>query len=482
MGTDLRQIQQFIQDYVHAIAAILNAAVTVVDANLVRIGGTSLYADRLGEQLTHAPFFEEILRSGKPSSIRSAKGGNACDNCAKREECPELADIAYPICCGPKVVGVIGIVAFSKTERNNLLQNRDALEEALKYLSMLIESKLTSLQYSQVLESRLDAIISLNNKELQDGGFIGRNKAVSEMLEFAYKVSKSSSTVLISGESGTGKEVLARLLHMSSARNKKLMISINCGAIPEHLVESELFGYEAGAFTGAHKHGHIGKFELANESTLFLDEIGEMPLPVQTKLLRVLQERKVQRIGGKHSIPVDVRIICATNQDLLALIEKKQFRMDLFYRLNVIPITIPPLRDRKDDIPLFVAEFIERYNRLLKKRVSGVSPEVMDVFCGYDWPGNVRELKNIIEYLANVVEKGTVQLSDLPGHFFYHGTTPGTQRSLKALLADHEKHILHSMLLNAPTANDKRAIAERLGISLATLYRKIAEHSIDSPV
>lgn len=478
MTINLQQIQPFIQAYVHAIAAILNAVVTVVDRDLVRIGGTSLYADRLGEQLTHAPFFQAVIRSGKPAALINAKIDNECTACEQKNNCPELADIAYPIYCENKVAGVIGIVAFNKTERDNLLKNRDKLEEALKYLSMLIESKLSTLQHSQVLENQLDEVIKINNEELQCGGFIGKNKKITELLEFARKVSNSDSTVLIRGESGTGKEVLAKFLHTCSDRRQKLMISINCGAIPEQLVESELFGYEGGAFTGANKHGHIGKFELADGSTLFLDEIGEMPLPVQTKLLRVLQERKVQRIGGKKSIPINVRILCATNQDLLELVEKRMFRLDLFYRLNVIPMNIPALRERKDDIPLFVAEFISRYNKKLRKQITGVSPEVLDVFCNYDWPGNVRDLKNIIEYLANIVEEGIVQLSDLPNHFFLHGKNPGTHRSLKALLSDQEKHILETMLHNASTAQDKKAVAERLGISLATLYRKITEHGI----
>ena len=478
MPAYLQQIQPFIQAYVHALAATLNAVVTVVDCNLIRIGGTSLYSDRLGEQLTHAPFYQEIIRSGEPAVLKDAKNEDECISCEQRGNCSELADIAYPIYYEGKVVGVMGVVAFNTAERANLLRNKEKLQDALKYFSMLIESKLGSLQLSQELETQLDEVIKNSNKSLESCVFIGKNEQVLDLMQFAYKVSNSDSTVLINGESGTGKEVLAKLLHVNSNRNNKLMVSVNCGAIPENLVESELFGYEAGAFTGANKNGHMGKFELANGSTLFLDEIGEMPLHVQTKLLRVLQERKVQRIGGKKSIPIDVRIICATNQNLLSLVEQKLFRLDLFYRLNVIPMTIPPLRERKDDIPLFIEAFFAQYNKKLKKHIEGIMPEALEMLCNYSWPGNVRELKNMIEYLANIVEKGMVQPCDLPNHFLLHGASAGKQRDLKALLSDHEKNILESMLVQATTAEKKKRVAERLGISLATLYRKMSDHGI----
>ncbi|MGL5657511.1 MAG: sigma-54 interaction domain-containing protein, partial [Cetobacterium sp.] len=233
--------------------------------------------------------------------------------------------------------------------------------------------------------------------------FIFYSDSMKKLFERINKISKNPSTVLITGESGTGKEIIARTIHMNSNRVNQPFIAINCGAIPEALLESEFFGYVKGSFTGADPRGKIGKFELANGGTLFLDEIGDMPLYMQIKLLRVLQERKIIRIGSNQLIDVDVRIIAATNQNLEHLVEMGEFRKDLYYRLNVVPIEVPPLRKRTGDIFIFAEHFAEKYATLFKKNFTNISSEVLSIFEKYNWPGNVRELENTIEYMINLM-------------------------------------------------------------------------------
>ena len=242
---------------------------------------------------------------------------------------------------------------------------------------------------------------------------IGRSEPICQVMDFVRKVADSDSTVMIQGESGTGKELVARMLHFNSFRKDRPLVPVNCGAIPETLLESELFGHEKGAFTGA-THTRMGRFELANGGTIFLDEIGEMSLPLQVKLLRVLQERSFERVGGNRTIQVDVRIVAATNQDLEKMVEEKRFRQDLFYRLNVIPIVIPPLRERRSDIPLLIEHFLARFNETKHTSVTGLEPETLRCLTEYDWPGNIRELENMVERLVVLKKHGMLSSVDLP--------------------------------------------------------------------
>jgi DNA-binding NtrC family response regulator len=242
---------------------------------------------------------------------------------------------------------------------------------------------------------------------------VGTSEPMRQVLDFVRKVADSDSTVMIQGESGTGKELVARMLHFNSLRKDRPLVPVNCGAIPETLLESELFGHEKGAFTGA-THTRMGRFEVANGGTIFLDEIGEMSLPLQVKLLRVLQEREFERVGGNRTIHVDVRIVAATNQDLETLVAEKRFRQDLFYRLNVIPIVIPPLRERRSDIPLLIDHFLARFNHSKQTNVTGLEPETLRLLTDYDWPGNIRELENMVERLVVLKKQGVLAVSDLP--------------------------------------------------------------------
>jgi transcriptional regulator with GAF, ATPase, and Fis domain len=243
---------------------------------------------------------------------------------------------------------------------------------------------------------------------------VGESPAIRQVYAVIEKVADTPSTVLITGESGTGKELIARALHEYSSRRTGPFIKINCAAIPKTLMESELFGYEKGAFTGA-VGAKPGRFELAHGGTLFLDEIGEIPVEMQVKLLRVLQESEFERVGGIKTIHVDVRLVAATNRDLHAEVAAGAFREDLYYRLNVVPIHLPPLRDRREDIPLLVEHFIAKFNERLRKQITGIEPEGVLRLVGYNWPGNIRELENVIERTMLFCEGPTIRALDLPG-------------------------------------------------------------------
>ncbi len=240
-----------------------------------------------------------------------------------------------------------------------------------------------------------------------------KSPQMQSVFRFVQQVADSDSTVLIQGESGTGKELIARMLHFNSLRHDRALVVVNCGGIPENLLESELFGHERGAFTGA-VHRRIGRFEMAHGGTIFLDEVGEMPVSLQVKFLRVLQERCFERVGGEKTISVDVRVIAATNQNLEDAIKANRFRPDLYYRLNVIPVTIPALRDHASDIPLLIDHFIQKFNRNKHAAVEGVAPDAMNQLMRYHWPGNIRELENVIERMVVVKKTGRLEASDLP--------------------------------------------------------------------
>ena len=250
-------------------------------------------------------------------------------------------------------------------------------------------------------------------KKYRFENFIGDSKPIQKVFELIEKVADTDSTVLITGESGTGKELIAKAIHYNSNRRDNPMVVINCGAIPEELLESELFGHEKGAFTGAHKM-RVGRFELANGGTIFLDEIGDMSPNLQVKLLRVLQEQKFERVGGTRTLEIDVRIIAATNKNLINAVNKGTFRQDLYYRLNVIPMKVPPLRLRKSDIPLLVDFFVKKFNKQKHKRITGLDSKALDALMAYGWPGNVRELENLIERLVILSNGDEIDMDDIP--------------------------------------------------------------------
>ncbi len=301
----------------------------------------------------------------------------------------------------------------------------------------------------------------------------GSNSHVIEIKKKMKRVANTDSTILIQGDTGTGKSLFARAIHEESYRKGKAFVAVNCAAIPASLLESELFGYEEGAFTGAKKGGKPGKFEMAHEGTLFLDEIGDMPLSFQVKLLQVIESKKIERIGGVKSRHVDVRIIAATNQNLEELIKKGQFREDLFYRLNVIPFLIPPLKERKEDILLLMYFFLTYYTAILSKEITGFHSEAKEILLNYPWPGNIRELENAVEYAVNIEVSDVITVESLPAKVLHY--EKGSDEGLTTLDQLEQRAIKRALGTFGQTTKGKEKAAAALGISRATLYRKLKE-------
>jgi DNA-binding NtrC family response regulator len=293
------------------------------------------------------------------------------------------------------------------------------------------------------------------------------------------QVAPAKATVLITGESGTGKELIASLLHRLSPRAERPFITLNAAALPATLLEAELFGHEKGAFTGAQQR-KPGRFELADGGTLFLDEIGDMPMEVQVKLLRVLQDGTFERLGGTRTLQVDVRVVAASNKDLTQEVETQRFRLDLYYRLNVITLALPPLRERREDIPLLVAHFLRKYAEQNRKAVTAVHQQTLQRLQAYDWPGNVRELENVIERAVVLAQGSTIGVAELPGHLQETELVPSSDDQLtlptSATLADIERAaILHAL---QQSGGNRQAAARALNIGVATLYRKLKEYQL----
>ena len=317
----------------------------------------------------------------------------------------------------------------------------------------------------------------------------GTSQSIQSLKEYIKTVANSNSTVLITGESGTGKELIARSLHSSGNRKDKPLVVINCSAIPDSLLESELFGYVKGAFTGADNNGHMGKFELANGGVIFLDEIGDMPLYLQAKILRVIQEKKIERIGSNKSIDLDIKIIAATNADLRQKIKEKKFREDLFYRLNVIPIQTCPLRERREDIEPIVKKLIEKYSVISGKKEIDIDEKAMKVLLDYDWPGNVRELENVIELIMNTCgEADRVTVSMLPENIKLSKNKNIILEEIKKesfeILEDEfceieKNYIIKGLEKYGNSTEGKKILCEKMNIGLTTLYRKLKKFNID---
>ena len=335
----------------------------------------------------------------------------------------------------------------------------------LDELELLIER----IRSDQTVHAELETLREEIAEQFKTESFVAESKAMTEVLHLMSRIAKSDATVLISGESGTGKEIVARLIHQASARKQQRFVPISCAALPETLLESELFGYERGAFTGADKR-KLGKFELAHRGTLFLDEIGDVPLSTQVKLLRVLQEFSFERLGSTTPIEVDVRLISATNQDLKKKIQEGTFREDLFYRINVITMHLPALRERKEDIKPLVEHFIEKLSQRSTRKIRGVSKAALDKLVRYDWPGNIRELENIIERAMVLCRGEIIDVKDVPLE------AQPAARSSGERLQDVEKQHITTVLGKAGWNLSKAA--ERLGIHRNTLRAKIKEYGI----
>lgn len=364
-----------------------------------------------------------------------------------------------PIKMNGELVAVFGQVMFKD------VRDVHALSKKLNVLESKVEF------YEKELESLRSSKYTINN-------IVGKSDRMVELKKLALKAAQSNSPVLLIGESGTGKELFAHAIHHASERRLRPFIRLNCAAIPKDLLEAELFGYEPGAFTGAGSKGKPGKFELAHHGTIFLDEISDLPLEMQPKLLRVLEEKETERLGGTRMTRSNFRLIAATHENLEKGVEQGQFRKDLYYRLNVIPIHIPSLRERKADIPFIAGKLIETLNRDLGTGVPKISPDVLAILENYDWPGNVRELANILERAIYAVEGDTIEIHHLP--FFLQRMKQGfakTQPShLKRLREDMEKEaLLHAIRVSK---DNKNRAAKLLGIHRTALYKKMKKLNI----
>ncbi|MCA1037855.1 sigma 54-interacting transcriptional regulator [Bacillus infantis] len=379
----------------------------------------------------------------------------------------EVADLQYikgnymianrmPIMSGGEIIGAFGTVFFRDTQ------------EWMK-MNSHVKSLLNKIQhYIQHIDSGV-------KYSLED--ILGKSKQITSLKEKVKMIASSDISILIRGESGTGKELFAHSIHQLSARSHQPFVKINCGAIPEHLLESELFGYEEGAFTGAKKGGKKGKFQLAHGGTLFLDEIGDMPLNMQVKLLRVLQEGEVEAVGSVKPISVDVRIIAATNRPLEKMMEEKRFREDLFYRINVVPFFIPPIRERMEDLDELVDYFTGKITKKSGKRIMGIDEEVRQIFQAYSWPGNIREIENVMEASIYLTSDERIRKGSLPEYLRERAILPIGTSKLKEILEETEKRVLAQSL--EKYKDNKLKAAKVLGISKSTFYEKVKKYGLE---
>lgn len=360
----------------------------------------------------------------------------------------------------------------------------DYLTKPIKLDEILITLK-RALDYRNLRRENINLKSQLK-KKYRFENIIGDSEKMQKIFEVIEKVADSDSTILILGESGTGKELIAKAIHYNSYRREHPFIPVNCAAIPSELLESELFGHEKGAFTNAIRT-RIGRFELANGGTIFLDEIGDMSPMLQSKLLRILQDRQFERIGGVKTIKTDIRVIAATHQDLKLAVEQKRFREDLYYRLNVIPIHIPPLRERKSDIPLLAHHFLEHFNKTKKKKIKGFTKEAMDKLIQYNWPGNVRELENTIERVIILLDGDFITPQDLPEKFQSLSRDNLSQEiiipeegiSLEEAVNEFEKRLILQALQKTGWVKNKAA--RLLNLNRTTLIEKIKRQNLHPP-
>lgn len=438
------------------LSAILNSVQEAIE--VADISGTIKYvnpafsrvtgiaeSDRIGQNIFEASpdgALATVLRTGKlVFGQRTTVGGSIA----------EVISNAAPIIVDGKMEG--GVVVFQHfTDIMNLM-------EELK-------------KSTTIIENLTDKLGQVTTSKYSFDDILGSSAELRKCINLAERAARSNSTVLLLGESGTGKELFAHAIHGSSMRRENPFIKVNCAAIPETLLESEFFGYAKGAFTGAVK-SKIGKFELAHGGTIFLDEIGDMNLLLQAKILRVLQEMEFERVGGNQIIKVDVRVIAATNRNLRELIRQGKFREDLYYRLNVVEITIPPLRVRKEDLPSLVNNLVIKLNRKLGKKVKGLSKDAEEVLFSYDWPGNVRELENVIERVMVTADDELLTKKNLIQHVNQFRISPERDIDLMPIDQMEDMLIRKAMAKYGNTVEGKRRAAQALNISLATLYNKL---------
>jgi DNA-binding NtrC family response regulator len=364
----------------------------------------------------------------------------------------------------------------------------DALKKgAFDYITKPFDQEELKNVIGKAVKTRVlsDGEVQFVGAELDRGEIVGSSPSMVKIFDIIKKVAPTTTTILITGETGTGKELVANAIHVNSPRKLNPFIKINCAAIAETLIESELFGYEKGAFTGAVSN-KPGRFELAHKGTLFLDEIGDLPREMQVKLLRAIQDHEFERVGGIQTIKVDVRLVAATNRNLQQDVKEGRFREDLFYRLNVMPIHVPPLRERKEDIPALVKYFVDKFNRKLDRQITGADAEVMELLKDHDWPGSIRELENLIERLVLMAKGGEIVMGDVPAELIEaveekaQTAAPDEKRSIKELIREKTGDIEKQMIvrvLEECEGNISKA-ARQLGLSRRGLHLKLAKYNL----
>lgn len=454
-------IKQWDQKLLFKILDNIRDVVMVLDSDTTIVYANEAYANILGVPVDRV--LGRRLDSIEPNAlaIKVLRSGICTPN--QRDYIPSLGiDVigtGFPLFEGDQIIGCVAIFnnITEVVELNRELQRTKGVADYLQ-----------------------DQLNQREQLPLSFKEYVGQNSRLRETLVLAAKVARTDSTVLIRGESGVGKEVLARAVHNCSRRKDNPLIKVNCAAIPEALLESELFGFEDGAFTGAKKGGKLGKFELAHSGTIFLDEIGDMSINMQAKLLRVLQEKELERVGGTKTIKLDIRIIAATNRDLEKMIQDGSFRKDLYYRLNIVPLYLPPLRERKDDMLTLAKQFLTQFSEEAGQELN-LSPQVIRILRTHDWPGNVRELQNVLEH-ASIVRSGPkIEVQHLPAYLRPIDDTGWQEEEkvydLKETLAKVERELILDVLVNS---NYNRSTAiNALGISRGAFYEKLRRYKIE---
>ncbi|WP_052342612.1 sigma-54 interaction domain-containing protein [Bacillus sp. EB01] len=457
-------------DWLEEIINLSAERIVVTDRDGIIIFINDAYCEFLGttvEQAIKRPV-TEVIENTRMHIVSAT--GQAEIAAVHKIKGTEMIANRFPLIVDGQLVGAVGTVMFRNPEELHTYKTKiQHLVDELKYYKKKVEKELTS------------------KYEFSD--LIGTSPSFMEVKKLAWRISASNSAVLLLGESGTGKELFAHSIHDNSMRSAFSFVPINCASIPEHLLESELFGYADGAFTGAKKGGKKGLFQLANKGTIFLDEIGDMPLAMQSKLLRVLQEQEIQPVGSQKTIPVDVRIITATHRDLEKMVEEGKFRQDLYYRLNVIKIEIPPLRKRKEDIKVLSEGLVNKLEKKFHRKGILISPEVLRILEQHSWPGNIRELENVLERSINVLDGNVIETVHLPLYlrdqeFVTPDLIPvspepkaGPVKPLKETIAEAEKQAILSAL--ALTDGNRVEAAKLLNIGKTRFYEKCKQYSIN---
>jgi len=427
---------------------------------------------KIGEGITG-----KVVENGEPMVVKDIEAEPLFLNrtqARKDLEGRKYAFICVPIKVGNRVIGALSV--------DHLFKGDISYEEDINLLTIISAMVGQAAVIRDLAEKEKQAVVSENVQLRQQlkgkfkfGNVVYSSPVMESVLEAARQVAQSNANVLLTGESGTGKELVAAAIHFSSPRAERPFIKVACAALPENLIESELFGYERGAFTGAHER-KLGRFELADGGTLFLDEIGDLSPSTQVKLLRVLQEKEFERLGGTQSIKADVRVICATHRDLLQMVKEGKFREDLYYRINVFPVQLPPLRERKEDIPLLVAHFAHKYNKENQKEIDGVNRAALDVLMEYNWPGNVRELENVIEHAVVLCRKELISPRDLPANLAQKTLEIKTEgATLPEIIESIEKQKIKTALTEFKT---QRKAAKALGITERMLGYKLQKYNL----